>query len=406
MNLLLCAYACAPNEGSEPEVGWRMVTGIANQCPTDTVFVITKGNNSEGISSEVYPENLKFIYYSAPKWLSFWKKGGRGVRTYYYLWMIGAVLLLKKKKLKFDIIHHVTFVNDWLPSFFFLLKGERAKFIWGPIGSHDPIDKKFLDGPKKKLVEIFRISLQFLFRNFDPFFLLCKRNSDFVFGINDNVRRKVGLVSKGRFFSEPAIGIDAPKSVPKQKHSGSVFKLVSVGRLLYIKNFKLTLLAFSKFLGSKRDGRTALLTIVGGGAELHDLIAYAEVLGISKYVEFVGNVPLQEVDSFFSSADIFLFPTLENAGFVVLEAMSHGLPIIAMNYGGPAQFVTSYVDQQLVSSESDYEKIADDLARNIHRFYEDDKLRCAVGSANYSDVVSKCTWDEKVKRVVAVYESL
>lgn len=119
MKILLAAYACEPNNGSEPEVGWQMALQIAKAMQNDEVFVITKKNNQEIIEKENYPENLKFYFYELPQWLSFWKKKQRGVRTYYYLWMIGAALYIKKQNIPFKIIHHITFVNDWLPSFGF-----------------------------------------------------------------------------------------------------------------------------------------------------------------------------------------------------------------------------------------------------------------------------------------------
>ena len=167
MNILLAAYACEPNNGSEPEVGWQMVNELAKALPTDSFHVVTKANNKIPIEKVNFPDNIKFYYYEPPKWLTFWKKSGRGIRTYYYLWMVGAALHMKSMKVAYDIVHHVTFVNDWLPSFFSILKNNN-KFIWGSIGSHDSIDSKFLDGNKRKVIEKIRIFLQLFFRNCDP----------------------------------------------------------------------------------------------------------------------------------------------------------------------------------------------------------------------------------------------
>ena len=207
MNIFLGAYACEPHKGSEPEVGWQMVNEIAKSMPDDKLYVVTKFNNQNLIEKEVYPSNIKFFYYNPPKWLTFWKKGGRGIRTYYYIWMITAALFMKKQNIKFDIVHHITFVNDWLPSFFHLLKTRENKFIWGPIGSHDPIEDKFLDGNKRKIIEKIRIFLQVFFRNIDLSFHICKAKADCIIGINENVRNKLNLGEAKNFMAEPAIGI-------------------------------------------------------------------------------------------------------------------------------------------------------------------------------------------------------
>ena len=307
MNILLGVYACEPNNGSEPEVGWQMANEIAKAMPNDMIYAVTKVNNRETIEKESYPRNLKFYYYAPPKWLTFWKKGGRGIRTYYYLWMIGAALFMKKQKITFDIVHHVTFVNDWLPSFFSLLKNGNNKFIWGPIGSHDPIDSKFLDGNRRKNIEKIRIFLQLFFRNFDPAFHYCKAKADCIIGINENVRNKLNLNDEKLFIAEPAIGMK--KSVVEEIHqvekNSDIFQVITVGRLLYIKNFKLTVLAFAKFLENNPEVNNAKLQIIGDGEDRHSLETLVKELNMVEQVEFVGKIPLHEVQEQFAKANAF-----------------------------------------------------------------------------------------------------
>lgn len=406
MKILLSAYACEPNNGSEPEVGWQMANEIARALPEDAIYVITKANNRKVIEQEGYPDNLKFYYYELPSWLSFWKKGGRGIRTYYYLWMIGAARNMKRKKITFDIIHHVTFVNDWLPSFFSLLKNENNKFIWGPIGSHDPIDGKFLDGKKRKIVEKIRIFLQLFFRNIDPAFYFCKNKANCIIGINKNVKNKLKLKSDKWFISEPAIGMK--KTVVMERgvieKNDNKFLVVSVGRLLYIKNFKLTVRVFAEFLKNNSDAVHATLQIIGDGEDRGSLETLVQELGIVDRVEFVGKIPLQEVQEYFTHANVFLFPTLENAGFVILEAMSHSLPVLAMDYGGPQQFVKNNTDKQLVTSEQPYDAIVKTLAKNMEQLYLDAELRRKIGEQNRQDVLENFTWEAKAQKIKDVYK--
>ena len=70
MKILLSAYACEPNRGSEPEVGWNWALTLANKGH-DT-FVITRKNNKKSIKKYLLKNkknNLKFIYYDLPKFL-------------------------------------------------------------------------------------------------------------------------------------------------------------------------------------------------------------------------------------------------------------------------------------------------------------------------------------------------
>ena len=41
MNILLGAYSCKPNHGSEGEVDWQMAISIANEINDDNLYVIT-----------------------------------------------------------------------------------------------------------------------------------------------------------------------------------------------------------------------------------------------------------------------------------------------------------------------------------------------------------------------------
>jgi len=407
MNILLAAYACEPYNGSEPEVGWQMVTQIAKKLPNDTVYVITKKNNQEIIEKEDYPKNLIFYYYELPLWLSFYKKGQRGVRTYYYLWMIAAAIYMKKQKLSLDIVQHITFVNDWLPSFWFFLKSKQTKFIWGPIGSHDPIHSKFLDGFKRKLVEGIRIFLQKVFRNIDPFFYITKNKADCIIGINNEVKRKLNLSDSKLFIAEPAIAMKKTfiDSIDTNILKNKKFTILSVGRLMYIKNFKMTILSFSKFIKNNPEIDTEL-KIIGKGEDETMLKELVREEGIENYVNFVGQIPLNDVFKEFQQAHLFLFPSLENAGFVFLEAMSFSLPIVGLNYGGAPQFIKSNIEKQLVSESGTYEDIVNKLYENIDFFYHNNEERINVGKQNKSDLIQYFTWEAKADKMIQIYKKL
>ena len=408
MNILLGVYACEPYKGSEPEVGWQMVNEMAKILPEDNIYAITRANNKEIIETTGYPKNIQFFYYDVPKWLSFWKKKSRGARIYAYIWMIGAALYVKRKKLHFDIVQHITFVNDWVPSSYHMLKTKYNKFIWGPIGSHDPIDVKFLNGIKEKTIEKIRIFLQLFFRNIDPSFYLSKKKADCIIGINDNVKNKLKLKENKRFLSEPAIAIKKSEvsKLEKIENRSSKFTILSVGRLIYIKNFRLTLLSFAKFLNNQLNSTEICLKIIGDGADIDILKSLSKDLGIHNNVQFIGQIARSEVQKNFEHADLFLFPTLESAGFVILEAMSHSLPVLAMNYGGPKQYIKHFTNEQLVSSKDSYDEIATSLANKLENLYQDKNLRNTIGIQNKIDVINSFTWEAKALKMKKLYKEL
>ena len=67
--ILLSAYACEPNKGSEPEVGWKWATTLAGLG--NKTYVITRSNNKRNIEEYLAINeisNLNFIYFDYPEW--------------------------------------------------------------------------------------------------------------------------------------------------------------------------------------------------------------------------------------------------------------------------------------------------------------------------------------------------
>ena len=109
------------------------------------VWVVTRTNNQAIIEDEMarHPEpNLRFVYYDLPRWARWWKRRGRGVQLYYYLWQIGALASARRitGEVSFDVAHHVTFAKYWTPTFLAFLP---IPFVWGPLGGGDSIPWSF-----------------------------------------------------------------------------------------------------------------------------------------------------------------------------------------------------------------------------------------------------------------------
>ena len=137
------------------------------------IWVITRANNRRAIETELKNnpvQGLHFVYYDLPKWARWWKKGGRGIQIYYYLWQFGIYYLAKRlhRKIDFDLIHSVaTFGNYWMPSFLSLLS---VPFVWGPVGGGEFAPRSFYStfSFQGKLYEYAR-SIVRSFGELDPF---------------------------------------------------------------------------------------------------------------------------------------------------------------------------------------------------------------------------------------------
>ena len=136
MKILLSAYACEPNKGSEPGVGWNWALALAQRGYD--VHVLTRSNNRRAIEEALAPSNLQltFHYYDLPQILRFWKHWPGGIYLYYLLWQIGAYRVGKilHSTEQFSLVHHITFVSYRQPSF---MGGLGIPFIFGPVGGRD-----------------------------------------------------------------------------------------------------------------------------------------------------------------------------------------------------------------------------------------------------------------------------
>ena len=107
MRVLLSAYGCEPDRGSEPGVGWRWANGLAGRVD---LTVLTRKSNQSNIeagvarSAEDDPlRKVRFLYHDLPGWVLFLKKTGLlPMMGYYMLWQWAARRKLRSRLEEFD----------------------------------------------------------------------------------------------------------------------------------------------------------------------------------------------------------------------------------------------------------------------------------------------------------------
>jgi len=402
IKVFLSAYACEPHKGSEQGVGWNWVRQIAKFAE---VWVITRANNRTVIEEELSKnpvQNLHFVYVDLPRWLKFWKKGQRGVHLYYYLWQFAAYFRGKTltKKIKFNIVHHITFVNDWIFSSLCFL---NIPFIWGPIGSHPPVPIKFLNETRAKILELLRRSVQNFFRCFDPLFFLTVIRAKKVIVINNRITNQFpfALFPHKKFICQVANGITHIDGKKPRGLSDSIIRIISVGRLIYFKGFHLAISAFKMVVETKNNVE---FVIVGDGMDRKILESFAEKNQIRKKIKFLGNIPRTEVLKELQETDIFLFPSFEGGGMVVLEAMASALPVVCLDYGGPGEMVTDKCGIKVKPITP--EQTINDLAAALLRLIENPNLREKMGEAGRKRVLEQYNWDRKETFIHNLYNKI
>ena len=132
-----------------------------------------------------------------------------------------------------------------------------------------------------------------------------------------------------------AIGID---HIETSRPQPRFVKILYVGDFYPWKGVALAIRAFAEFV---RLGGVGRFTVVGKGPEESRLHALAQELQIDHLVDWISWVEHRHIDRVYETHNLFLFPGLhDSGGKVVIEAMSHGLPTVCLDLGGPAQIVT------------------------------------------------------------------
>jgi glycosyltransferase involved in cell wall biosynthesis len=109
--------------------------------------------------------------------------------------------------------------------------------------------------------------------------------------------------------------------------------LLYVGQLIKRKGVDLLLIAAAKV---QAKGHQFSLLIVGSGPEQANLESLAKQLGLKNVLFLKERVP-SEMPGIYRSADVLVFPTLEDVwGLVVNEALWSGLPALVSKYAGCA----------------------------------------------------------------------
>jgi len=127
------------------------------------------------------------------------------------------------------------------------------------------------------------------------------------------------------------------------------FLLLYAGRIAREKNLRMLLRAFAAVAPTHPSAR---LLLVGGGPALAETKAFAASLGLGERVEFAGMLGRREIDPIYGAADVFVFPsTTETQGIAICEALSAGLPVVAVNAGGIPENLQHGVDGFLTNDD-------------------------------------------------------
>lgn len=398
MNILLSAYHCAPNLGSESAVGWNYAVQLTKM--NNKVVVITSDSRKQFFSNTNEHDQLgiEVIFFSLPAWAKrLYKPNTASEHLYYLFWQVGLFFFCKNILLdrKIELIHHVTLGSFRVPSFLWIY---NVPFIFGPVGGGEDPPGTLLKNLKDEHIakEKFRKWMNKLFV-FSPFYILNLYKSKLILLKNQDTLKYIPKAFHHKCKIDIGIGV-APKVEAielGQKHKCQKFKILYAGRLLYWKGVHLSIKAIA---GLKEHNKDIEFTIVGSGPDEQWLKQLASQYQVQDLIRWVPKVEQRLLFQMYQDYDVLLFPSYhDSSGLVVVEAMSYGLPVICLDLGGPKEIVDSSCGI-IVTTEGKHEEAVvrdvsmaiSDLIENPHNLY------CMRQQAMQK--AGTLTWEKVVKR--------
>ena len=347
MKVVLSAFSCAPNQGSEPGLGWGWAVEVARLG--HEVLVLTSSERREAIEAELasgrLPPTLRFEYF-LPAWLARLQRKGLALgyesltwHTVHLLWQFLVYGHVRRQLAdqRFELVHHITFSGIRHPT---LLGRLGLPLVLGPLGGGEraPLALRRSLGWRGWLLEAVRDVHTFLIR-FDPITRRACRDAEVIYVKTEQTRTALPRRFRDKAVVQMEIGTkDAAMPARPTRAPDGPLRLLYAGRFLYWKGMHLGLRALAELRARGVDAR---LTMLGGGPDEQAWRALANRLGLGSAVRWVARIEHSRMAEMYGSHDVVLFPSLhDSSGNVVLEALFHGLPVVCLDLGGPAVIAT------------------------------------------------------------------
>lgn len=329
LRVLLSAYACHPNEGSEPAVGWHWLLGIAQR---HDVWLLTEAQRyaapvAEAIASTpALASAVRVIGVPRKRHAERWL-GAAAYYLTYRQWQQTAYEYAKQlhRDVRFDVVHQLNMIGYREPGYLWQLD---APFVWGPLGGYAQFAWRYLPavGLRGAMTLGARNVANAVQMRGSPRVRRAMARAHQVIAATHTdaaaIRRHYGR--HATVIAET--GCEAPLyDHVRTLHPGQILRVLWCGLLLPRKALGLALRAVAR----ASEKAPIDLHIYGHADDPAVARRLAKRLGIAHACTFHGRVPRHQMLDAMRRAHVLLFPSLlEATSATVPEALSLGLPVL------------------------------------------------------------------------------
>lgn len=324
--VLVFAYSCAPDQGSEPGAGWGMVNALAEIADPVVLVGERHGPAIREWQRSAPDGQPSFEFLDEPR-LEPYMKWHRIPRFLVYLtWLRRA--RRKAEQLiatgNIDAVAHVTFSAYWLPT---PATGLGVPSIWGPVGGAVTAPRPMwrllgVAGLVQELLDFLAVGAMAAL----PASKRTARQATVRIVQNDETLRRLPRGARNRTWT---LNHSLFNSCPPVPEAPDGRYAVWVSPMQSRKGPQLAVKALAKTTSD------AHLVMVGDGPQRRPLERMASELGISDRITFTGWIDRSEAVAYMSGATTALFTGLrEEGGIALAEAMHSARRLIVLDHGG------------------------------------------------------------------------
>ena len=340
--VLVFAYACEPERGSEPGAGWGLVRSVASFA--DCVVLVGPEHGPGLRRREAQGPNPALRFVEVPEPL-----GAASAKRHRVTWFLLYLAWLRRadavgrglhRERPFDLTFHATYSTYWLPT---PATTYGIPCVWGPVGGAVVTPFRLwpllgIRGACGELLDLISVNLLSALpatrRTWRSVTVPLVQNPTTQRRLPEAVRAASRVVNHAFFTEAPEVTRATGKGGP----------CLFIGTLAARKGPRLAV----KALANAPPG--VELVFLGDGPERRPLARLARRLGVADRVRFQGQVSRAEVFAWLAKASAVVFTGLrEEGGIALAEALLLGVPVIVLDHGGAGTVARAAVDKERVA---------------------------------------------------------
>lgn len=405
LRVIIVAQNASTRFGGESILPWHYFR-LLRRRGVDARLVVHERTRDELLA--LLPREAERMHFvpDLPSQRALWRIGrrmpGRIEENTIGIWLHAATARMQRKmvreliaKYRVDVVHEPIPVSPKQPSFMY---GLGAPVIIGPMNGGMDFPPAFAGSaslPERAFMAVGR-ELAHAVNLLIP----GKSEAAILLTANERTRQSLPRSASSKVIQLVENGVDLSLFNGRKQASSADgrCRFVFMGRLVDWKRVDLLLEACALLRGQRFT-----LEVLGDGPLRAALETQTKALELSERVTFHGMLPQERCSALLAESDALVLPSLrECGGAVVLEAMACGLPVVATDWGGPADYLDA--ETGILVAPKNHTEFVAGLASAMRRLIESPDLRRRLGESGRRRVEREFDWERKIDRILEIYE--